>query len=91
MNGYRTLCNQQALQALDKEVYIPNARLAIGSGEELAPQNPTVHYPNLAKAPIMPDINSVSYERATIDGFANPVTDNDFPKENYFGEAIGGI
>ena len=91
MNGFKALYNVQAFQALDKQVEVPTAALGVGPGETLSPQVLTVVYPNIQKLPIMPDITSISYERASIDGFANPVKETDFPKENYFGEAIGGM
>jgi hypothetical protein len=91
MKGIRQLYNNQAMQLLNKRVSIPDAALAIDSGEELAPLPAMVVYPQTIKAPTMPDISNVNYERASIDGYAEPIKESDFPKTYYFGDAIGGM
>jgi hypothetical protein len=82
--------NSMALQGIEKLPDIPNAQLAIESGENLAPLPNIVEYPSVLKQPTYPDISNISYERASIDGYANPVQETDFPKSYYMGSPIGG-
>lgn len=88
---YRQFTNTQALKQLEKIPDVPNAQLAIDTGENLAPMPNIVEYPSVLKNPTMPDISNISYERASIDGFANPVKETDFPKTYFMGNAIGGV
>lgn len=89
--NYRSLINEQAMRSLEKTVYHPETRLGVGHGEELAPLPNIVSYPHVFPAVVMPDPNHRSIEQATIDGYNDPVTDKDFPKSLYYGEALGGI
>lgn len=91
MNFYRDLINRQAMQSLEKTVYTPDARLGIGTGEELAPLPNIVEYPNPLKNSVMPDLNSASIEQATIDGYAEPVNVKDFPMTLFYGNSIEGV
>jgi hypothetical protein len=78
------------LKQLEKLPDIPNAQLAIESGETLAPLPNIVEYPSVLKEPTYPDISHISYERASIDGYADPVKETDFPKSYFMGSPIGG-
>lgn len=91
MNQYRTFQNGHALNSLNKPIQTPEARLGVGGGEELAPLPHVVVYPNLPKIATIPDLQTASYEQASIDGFGEQVKQGDFPMTLYYGNAIEGV
>ena len=90
-DGYHYLNNAHAFKRLNKPVAFPDAKLGIGDGEDLTPQESRIKYPQIMKKPVMPDIDHASYELTQIDGFSNPLSQKDFPSEFYFGDPLGEI
>lgn len=91
MNAYRQFTNQQAFQMINKSIHLPIASLGIGVGEELAPLPHIVEYPNPIKQGMLPDLNTASYENASIDGYAEPIDQSLFPMTLYYGNSIEGV
>jgi hypothetical protein len=91
LKGYHYLNNSHAFNQLNKSIATANVRLGIGEGEDLLPQPNIVFYPNIPKQPTVPSLTNASIEQATIDGFADPISEEDFPKNLYYGEALGGF
>ncbi|MGE7954917.1 hypothetical protein [Lysinibacillus xylanilyticus] len=89
--GYHKTHNVHALMHVMKRVDMPDANLAIGEGETLAPQRNYVHYPHIQKLVTEPDLSKASFELTQIDGFSEKLTQKDFRGEGYFGGAIGGV
>jgi hypothetical protein len=90
-NGYHNMSKGHALNQLNKRVSLPEARLGIGEGELLSPLPNIVEYPQVMKAPTVPDLLSSSIEQATIDGQGKIFSEEDFPKTHYIGDTIGGF
>lgn len=89
--GFHKTYSIHAYNHITKPVEIPLDRLAVDTGESLAPLKNAVHYPFRQKEIVQPDIDNQSLEYSQIDGFADPLTPEDFPKTLYFGSPIGGI
>jgi hypothetical protein len=91
MNGYHNMSKSHALNQLNKTVYLPETRLGIGQGENLAPLPNIVEYPHIMKQPTVPDLSTSSIEQATIDGQGKIFSEEDFPKTHFIGDTIGGF
>lgn len=90
-NGYHKQNNFHALQQLNKAVHIPVARLGIGDGENLQAHGMKVEIVQGKQTVVIPDLNTHRFEQAHIDGQGASLSEKDFPKTGYMGEAIGGI
>ena len=91
LDGFHKNYNVHALNRILKPVYVPDAQLAIGEAETLAPVAKKVHYPYIPKTVVEPELATQSYEYTQIDGFAEAIKEDDFPKNGIFGDAIGAI
>lgn len=87
--GYHLQNNAHALKQLNKAVQIPDARLAVGEGELHQPLAMKFIYKNKREFVLVPDLNQAAIENATIDGQRPLVNEQDFPKDNFFGDPIG--
>lgn len=91
LQGFHRSYNAHALNHLLKRVDVPDASLAIGEGETLAPQRNRVHYPHIRKLVTEPDISKASFELTQIDGFADKLSMADFKGDGWYGGPIGGV
>lgn len=90
LDGHHKIYNIHALHRLLKPIDLPVAQLGVGDGESLEPINGLIRYPNVIKPVLEPEIGTSSYEYSQIDGFADPITDQNFPSTNAIGNALEG-
>lgn len=91
MEEYRTITNEQGYKQIEKECYFPDAHLAVGAGESLEPIQMKVEYQHRQNYVVIPEAASRSVEQTQIDGHSAPLKEEDFPKEFYIGNVIGGF
>lgn len=94
LDGFHKVYNAHAFNRLSKPVEFPDAQLGVGEGESLAPVNNAVKYPHKLKSVTQPELAHQSYELAQIDGFSDPLSVEDFPKEIFYGDSlspVGGV
>lgn len=91
MEGYHKQNAAHALQHLNKPVYVPDAHLAVGIGEDLSPSIMRVEYQAKKNYVVTPHATHPSVELTQIDGHAEPIKEEQFSKEFYFGNVIGGF
>lgn len=89
--GYHIQNRYQALKAITKEVYVPQARLGIQEGESLNAFDIKAEMVRGRQVLVIPELSKTPYERAHIDQQAAQVNPEDFPKSGYLGEVLGGI
>lgn len=91
MEGYHKQNAAHAFQHLTKPVYVPDAHLAVGIGEDLSPSIMRVEYQARKNYVVVPDAGHRSVELSQIDGHAEPIKEDSFSKEFYIGNVIGGF
>lgn len=89
LEGFHKSYNMHALRHILKPVHVPDVQLAVGEGETHAPIAKNVKYPYIPKGVQEPELATQSYEYTQIDGFADPLKEDDFPKSGVFGQSIG--
>ena len=89
--GHHKVYNVFALKSLIKPVEVPATALGVGTAEDMSPVMGAVKYPIKPKTVTQPDITHASYERTQIDGFSKPIKAEDFPKELWMGNPLGGV
>ncbi|MFE5317025.1 hypothetical protein [Bacillus cereus] len=91
MEGYHLQNRVHALQELSRPVELPDAQLGIGDAEELRPTHANFIYPMVPKEALIDKVTNMSIEKATVDLNGNQVDEENFPKNHYFGDPIGGL
>lgn len=91
LKGFHKTYNIHAYNHITKEADLPLDRLAVDTGESHAPMKNLVRYPIRQKEVVQPDLDHQSLEYSQIDGYAEPIKPEDFPKTLYYGSPIGGI
>lgn len=91
LDGFHKTYNAHALRHIIKPVAVPDAQLGVAEGENLAPLKDVVKYPMHQKQIIQPELAHQSYELAQIDGFSDPLSEKDFGKDLFYGDAISPV
>lgn len=91
LEGIHKTFNVHALAHITKPVYTPDVQLAIGEAETHASIAKNITYPYIPKNITEPELATQSYEYTQMDGFADPISEDDFPKDGVLGNAIGGF
>ncbi|MBT2718078.1 hypothetical protein [Bacillus sp. ISL-57] len=91
MEGYHKQNAEHAFQNINKTIYVPDARLAVGIGEDLSPSIMRVEYQARKNYVVVPDAGNRAIEMTQIDGHAENIKEENFPKEFYIGNVIGGF
>lgn len=86
---YNQIKNGIAFQALNVPAQIPDARLAVGNGETLAPLDMKIEYQPQKMYVVVPSLANASIEQTTLDGGGVPVDESKFPQDFYYGDVIG--
>lgn len=89
--GHHVLYNIHALNHILKRVDEPDAALGVAENERHTSVDGVVYYPKTNTKIVQPELAHKSFEYAQIDGFADPITDKDFPKEFSLGDPIGNL
>jgi hypothetical protein len=94
LNGiYKPVLNKIALQQLTVPASIPAASLGIDQAAEYQPYNLAyIRYnPHQKSVAVIPDPTYYPIEESGANFQGNPVKQEDFPKEFYLGNPIGGF
>ncbi|WP_025907164.1 hypothetical protein [Priestia flexa] len=88
---YRQQNNRHGLQQLAKPIAQPLARLGIGQDEALYHMTMKVEYVNKIPTVITPDVQTAPLALATYSEQYKQHTDDEYNKDFYIGETLGGI
>jgi hypothetical protein len=84
---YRSIINGLGLKSLRQSISIPNAELAIETGEDLRPQEMKVQYQKNRQFTVIPQ--PTSWEKYQVDGHSKPVDTSTLQKDFWFGDPKG--
>lgn len=88
---YRQQSNRHGLQQLVKPIARPLARLGVGDDETRYHMTMKVEYVNKIPTVITPDVNTAPLALATYSEQYHNHQDDEYEKDFYMGETLGGI
>jgi len=91
LSGHHVIYNVHALNRVLKRVDMPDAALGVAEDERHSSVEGVVFYPKQTFKIVQPELATKSFEYSQIDGFADPLSQDDFPKSFDIGAAIPEI
>jgi hypothetical protein len=90
-SGYHLQTNLHALNALKVDVDLPKAELGIEYAENHSFYTIKFIIEKNQPRVVIPELDELPIEYATVDQQGKLFTDADFPKNHYIGSSLGGI
>jgi hypothetical protein len=90
-SGYHKQTNSHALNALKVNVDLPKPELGIEYAENHSFYTIKFIVEKNQPRVVIPELDELPIEQATLDQQGNLFTEADFPKNHYLGSSLGGI